>query len=123
MLDDPHERLTAVVDRARRRAPLPATERVDANRVHGCVSVVWFVGEAREGIGFFRSDAESAIVRGLVGFLSDFFSGAPLTEVAASDIDPLESLGVTRDISPTRRNGLAATRQAMRAWAQRQLLS
>src|SRR4051812_35197590 len=39
VFDDPHERLTAVIDRAKRCAALPPTERIDANRIHGCVSV------------------------------------------------------------------------------------
>ena len=49
-----------------RLAPLPPNERVDANRVRGCVSVVWLVGEIREERCYFRGDAESPVVRGLV---------------------------------------------------------
>lgn len=119
--DDAHERLSAVLDRAKRQPPLAAAERIDANRVRGCVSVVWLVAELREGRCYFRSDAESPVVRGLVGFLADFFSGAPLAEVAASPLEPLDALGLTRDLSPTRRNGLAAARRTIREWAQRQL--
>lgn len=117
-LDDPQERLGAVVDRARKNPPLPAAERVDANRVLGCVSVVWIVGGVRDGRCFFRSDAESPVVRGLVAFLCDFFSGAPVAEVAASEIEPLDALDLTRNLSPTRRNGLAAARKAIRSLAQ-----
>jgi cysteine desulfuration protein SufE len=119
ILDDPQERLTAVVDRAKRVPPLPATERRDANRVRGCVSVVWLVGELRDGCCYFRSDAESPIVRGLVVFLSEFFSGAPAHEVAESTLEPLDALDLTRNLSPTRRNGLAAARQAIRDFARK----
>jgi cysteine desulfuration protein SufE len=118
ILEDPQERLGAIVDRAKRRAPLPPEERTDANRVRGCVSVVWLVGEIREGRCYFRSDAESPVVRGLVACVCDFFSDAPVSEVAASTIEPLDALGVTRNLSPTRRNGLAAVRKAIAAFAQ-----
>jgi cysteine desulfuration protein SufE len=121
ILEDPQERLSALVDRARRQPPLPPAERIDANRVHGCVSVVWLVAETRDDRCYFRSDAESPLVRGLVAFLADFFSDASLAEIAASDLEPLDALGVTRNLSPTRRNGLAATRQAIRAFARRAL--
>ena len=114
---DAHERLSAVVDRAKRQPPLPPAERNDANRVRGCVSVVWLVPEARDGCGYFRSDAESPMVRGLVGFLCDFFSGAPLADIATSDADPLAALNLTRDLSPTRGNGLAAAHKAIRDFA------
>lgn len=119
-LDDPQERLASLVDRARRLPPLSPEERSAANRVHGCVSVVWLVSTTRDGRCYFRSDAESPIVRGLVAFLCGFFNGAPVAEVAASDLEPLDVLDVTRNLSPTRRNGLAAVRRAIREFAQAQ---
>jgi cysteine desulfuration protein SufE len=118
VLDDPQERLGAVIDRAKKLPPLPESDRTDANRVRGCVSVVWLVGELHAGRCYFRSDADSPVVRGLLAFLSDFFSGAPVGEVAASELEPLDALGITRNLSPTRRNGLAAARKAIRAFAQ-----
>lgn len=117
MLEDPQERLALIVDRAKRQPPLPSAERTDANRVRGCVSVVWLLGELREGRCAFRSDAESPVVRGLVGLLCDFFSGFAPAAIAASDVDPLETLGVARNLSPTRRNGLAAARARIRELA------
>ena len=119
MFDDPHERLAALVDRTRKIPPLPAEERTDANRVHGCVSVVWLVSELREGRCFFRSDAESPIVRGLVAFVSNFYDDTPVSELTATDIDPLEALDLMRNLSPTRRNGLAATRKAILEFARK----
>jgi cysteine desulfuration protein SufE len=120
MLEDPQERLALIVDRARRVEPLSPTERTDANRVHGCVSVVWLVAELRAGRCYFRCDAESPVVRGLVVCLADFFSDAPVAEVAASTLEPLDELGVTRNLSPTRRNGLAAVRRAITVFARAQ---
>ena len=118
MIEDPQERLTTILDRARRTPPLQAGERIDANRVRGCVSVVWLVGEVRADCCTFRGDAESPVVRGLVACVCDFFSSAPVTEIAASTLDPLDALGITRNLSPTRRNGLAAVRNAITTFAQ-----
>jgi cysteine desulfuration protein SufE len=118
-LEDPHDRLAAVIERARRIPPLEAKDRIDTNRVRGCVSVVWLAGEFAAGRCFFRADAESAIVRGLVVFLCDFFNGAPAPEIAASDIDPLEALGLVQNLSPTRRNGLTAALKAIHDFAKR----
>lgn len=77
MLHDPHERLTAIIDGARRVPPLPPGQRTEAHRVRGCVSVVWLVPELREGKCYFRGDAESPLVRGLMTFVAEFFSGFP----------------------------------------------
>lgn len=117
MLEDPQERLAALVQRARKRTPLAPAERTDAHRVRGCVSVVWLVGEVRDGRCHFRSEAESPLVGGLVGAYCDFFSDLPAAEIAGSDVDPLAALDLVRNLSPTRRHGLAATLKAIREFA------
>jgi len=119
VIPDPQERLATVVDRARKLPPLPATERTDAHRVRGCISLVHLVGELREGRCHFRADADSPLVRGLVGLLCEFFSGATPAEIAASSADPLAELGLVSNLSPTRQNGLTAVRAAIRAFAEK----
>jgi cysteine desulfuration protein SufE len=96
---------------------LSDAERDDAHRVPGCVSVVWLIGELRDGRCFFRSDADSPMVRGLVAFLCDFFSDTPAAELGGCDLDPLQALELTDHLSPTRRNGLASARAAILAFA------
>jgi len=118
-IDDLHERLAAVVDRARTLPPLAANERIDAHRVPGCVSIVWLVSESQGGRCHFRSDATSPLVRGLVAFLTSFYSGSTPAEILAPHEDPLAALGLERQLSPTRRNGLAAVRAAIHACARR----
>ena len=121
VIPDAQERLAAVVDRAKKLPPLAAAERTDATRVRGCVSLVHLVSELREGRCHFRADADSPLVRGLVALLCDFFSGATPAEIADSKADPLAELGLTKNLSPTRQNGLAAVRAAIREFAENTL--
>jgi len=117
IIEDSQERLGAVVDRAKRLVALPAAERTEQNRVPGCISQVWVVGELRDGRCIFRCDADGPLVKGLVAFLCDAFSGATPAEIVASSVDPLEALGLMRNLSPTRVNGLAAVRARIRELA------
>ena len=117
IIEDAQERLSAVVDQARRHAPMPATDRTEEKRVRGCISQVWLVGELRAGRCQFRADADSPLVRGLVTLVCEFFSDATPAEILASDADPLALLDLARNLSPTRQNGLAAVRAAIRAFA------
>jgi len=119
LLDDPQERLAAAVERTRRRAPLPPADRSPAHHVPGCTSQVWLVAELRDGRCHFRTDADSPLVRSLVALLADFFNNTAPAEILATDADPLELLGLTRTLSPTRRHGLAAVRAAIRAFAEK----
>ena len=117
LIDDPQERLSAVVDRAKSRPPLPAAERTEAHRVKGCVSLAWVVGEMRDGLCYFRSDADSPLVRGLLALLCDFYSDALPVDVAATEPALLEELGLARNLTPTRLNGLRAAAATIRAYA------
>jgi cysteine desulfuration protein SufE len=123
IFDDPHERLAAVIDRAKKIPPLPAELRNAAHRVPGCVSVVWLVCEVDSGRCRFRADAESPLVRGLVVLVADFFDRATAEDAATTTADPLEALDLMRNLSPTRRNGLTATRAAIRAFARKVAVS
>ena len=119
IIEDPQERLGAVIDRAKRLAPLPPSARTAENRVPGCVSQVWLTGQLREGRCEFHADAEGPLVRGLVAFLCEFFNGGTPAEIAASNVDPLESLGLLRNLSPTRRIGFAAVRARIHELAEK----
>jgi cysteine desulfuration protein SufE len=117
LIEDAQERLSAVVDRARRRPALPESERTEANRVQGCISLAWVVAEVREGRCQFRTDADSPLVRGLLALLGDLYSGATPAEVAATEPELLEKLGLAKNLSPTRLNGLRSVRAKIRAFA------
>lgn len=117
IIEDSQERLAAIVDRARKRPPLPETERTEANRVKGCISQAWVAGEHRDGRCHFRSDADSPLVRGLLALLCDFYSDAAPGDVAATEPELFEKLGVARNLSPTRLNGLRSVRAKIRDFA------
>ncbi|GAB1489874.1 SufE family protein [Opitutaceae bacterium] len=117
-IENRQERLAAVVERARKLPPLPEAERVDANRVTGCISQVWVVAGVADGRCQFRCDADGPLVKGLVAFLCELYSGATPAEILADTGDPLAELGLLRDLTPTRQNGLAAVRTRIRNFAE-----
>ncbi len=117
-IENRQERLAAVVDRARRLPPLAEGERVDANRVTGCISQVWVVCSLEADRCQFRCDAYGPLVKGLVAFLCELHTGATPTEIVADTTDLLAELGLLRDLTPTRQNGLAAVRARIRAFAE-----
>ena len=114
LIENPQERFSAMVDRARSRPPLPEAERTEANRVKGCVSLAWITAEVRDGRCHFRCDADSPLVRGLLVLLCDLYSGATPAEVAATEPALLEELGLAQNLSPTRLNGLRSVRAKIR---------
>lgn len=117
IIENPQERLSAIVDRARGLPPLGEADRSEANRVHGCISLAWIVGEVRAGRCGFRADADSPLVRGLLALITDLYSGATPAEIVAIEPVLIEELGLTRQLSPTRLNGLRSVRAKIREFA------
>ncbi|MFH1497189.1 MAG: SufE family protein [Verrucomicrobiota bacterium] len=116
-IEDPQERLAVVVERVRAHPPLPASERTEANRVPGCVSAVWLLAELRGGRLQLRFDADSPMVKGLVGLVVEAAHDAEPADAATAEITLIEDLGLHRNLTPTRRNGLAAVRARIRQLA------
>ena len=90
-------------------------ERCEANRVHGCESQVWLVAEQREQHWQFRASSDARLLRWLLALLLARVNGLTGTELA--EIDPADwfgQLGLARQLSPSRSNGLNAVLQRMR---------
>ena len=117
LIEDPQERLAALMSRAKKwPQPLPE-ELVDANRVLGCQSRVWLVPTVREGVCRFTMECDAPMVKGLVALLCEVFDGGIPADVAATEPQIFETLGFTRMVTPTRLNGLSAVRARMREFA------
>ena len=119
VIEDPQERLAAIVARAK-KWPTPAAEdQTEATRVPGCVSRVWLVGDFENDRCRFRMEADSPLVKGLVALLCELYDDAPPDEIVSVEPELLDALGLTRQLSPTRLNGLASVRRAIREFAEK----
>ncbi len=124
IIENPQERLAAVVERARRLPSLSVAGRSEANRVRACVSTVWIDVSPVAGTGgalHVRGDADSPLVRGLIALLCEIYDGADASDIVAAEPVLFERLGLLRDLTPTRRNGLAGARAHIKAQAVRWL--
>ncbi|WP_435635165.1 SufE family protein [Pseudomonas solani] len=101
-----------------RLEPLADEERSDANRVHGCESQVWLVSEMKDGQRHFRAASDARLIRGLLAVLLVRVQGLAPEELAALDLaDWFTQLGLTRQLSPSRSNGLNAVLEQIRKTA------
>ena len=112
-IEDPQERLMVAIGWKSTMAPLKPEERTEDRLVRGCVSRVWLAAEMEAGRCRFRVDADSPMVRGLVAMLCGIYDGATPEEVMGEEPVVLEELGIFRNLTPTRQNGLAAVRRVM----------
>jgi cysteine desulfuration protein SufE len=123
IVDDRHERLSLVVERSRRSPALDDADKTEASRVTGCISPVWLIGELRDNRLALRFDAESPMVKALVALMVELYDGATPAEIVTTEPILFDELGLARDLSPTRRNGLAAVRARIKLLAEKHLAS
>ncbi len=117
LIEDMHERLAALMSRAKKILAPDAAQLTEENRVQGCQSRVWLTGEFADGACRWRMDCEAPMVKGLVGLLCELYEGATPDEVIAFEPTLIEDLGLARMVSGTRIEGLAAVRMRMRQLA------
>ena len=102
-------------------AKLPALEeqqRTDKQLVNGCESKVWLVGEQVDGHWQFRANSDARLISGLLAVLLSRVNGLSADELRELDLsDWFNQLGLARNLSPSRSNGLNAVLQHMRQLA------
>lgn len=93
-------------------------EKTDEHLVDGCESKVWLVGDVIEGHWQFRAASDARLIRGLVALLLARVNGLSLQELQQVDlVEWYAQLGLSRQLSASRSNGLNAVLQKMRQLA------
>ena len=102
------ERLPALAD----------AEKTDEHLVDGCESKVWLLADFNDGHWRFRAASDARLIRGLVALLLARVNGLSAVELQSVDLnDWFTRLGLSRQLSPSRSNGLNAVLQRMRQLA------
>ena len=102
------ERYQYLIDLGRKLPPLPEDARTEANRIQGCQSKVWIVASGDASRLEFDAASDSVIVSGLVYLALRVYSGRSAAEILATPPDYVSRIGLSKHLSPTRSNGMAA---------------
>ena len=102
------ERYQYLIDLGKKLPALPEADKVERNRIKGCQSLVWIVASGDAERLDFRATSDSTIVSGLVYLALRVYSGRGAEEILATEPDYIAAIGLSRHLSPTRSNGLAA---------------
>lgn len=111
-LDDWEDRYRYVIELGKALPPLEDAERTDANKVRGCASQVWIVGETADGndpVMHFRGDSDAHIVRGLIAILLTLYSGQKASHILEIDAEEqFRAIGLRDHLTAQRSNGLSS---------------
>ncbi|MGQ9660179.1 MAG: SufE family protein [Thermochromatium sp.] len=121
LLGDWESRYHYLVELGERLAPMPETDKTDANRVVECMSLVYVAAHPHPehpGHLVYRGDCDTAIIKGVVALLVGLFSDKTPDEIQALDVDALfQGLKLEEHLSPNRHVGVYAIVNKMKAQA------
>ena len=121
-LGDWEDRCDYLIDLGFELPEMPVEAKTEANRVHGCQSNVWLITDIKrtngEPVIEIIADSDSQIVKGLIAVLLTIYSGKTPKEMLAIDVKEIfDRLGLSRNLSPQRKNGLNGMVQKIRGLA------
>jgi len=115
--DDWLDRYQYLIDQGRQLPAFPAEWQREENKLHGCQSQVWLVGEWHQGRLCMAAISDAAIVSGLIAIVLRIYNGRTAGEIGDAPPTFITEIGLDSHLSPTRSNGLNAMLQAIFAMA------
>ena len=102
LFEDGTERLTYLVELAKKSTTLPRELRTDDRLVGGCMSKIWIdVGVVEDKVKVYY-DSDAMITKGITSIVADI----PVKEAKQIKHEDFQSLNIQQLLSQQRRNGL-----------------
>jgi len=102
---DPKRKYEQLIYYAKKVEAMPDEDKVDANKVMGCVSQVFITATLDAGKVQFAGDSDAQLVKGLVGLLLEGLNGLTPSEIIGLQPDFIKDTGLDVSLTPSRANG------------------
>ena len=114
MFDDWMQRYEHLIDLGKSMPLIEEKFKTDDKLIKGCQSRVWMHSELKDGNVVFTADSDAIITKGMVALMIRVLSGHTPEEIIQSKLDFIETIGLTKHLSPTRSNGLLSMIKQMK---------
>lgn len=104
--EDWQERFQYLIELGDDLPPYPEQYRQKEKLVPGCQSRVWIHSDFQDGKIIFLADSDTALTKGLIAILVHVFSNHTPAEISSASFEFLETIGLQKFLSISRRNGL-----------------
>lgn len=121
LLGDWEQRYQYLVELGEQMDMLPEQDRVEENRVKGCMSQVWVAAHhdtENEQLIKFYGDCDTSIIKGVLALLIKLSSGKTASEIQTLELDEVfDKLQLGEHLSPNRHVGVYAIVELMKSQA------
>lgn len=117
LFDNWDDKYEYIIDLGKKLPPLEDQYKKDENKVRGCQSTVWLVGDYRDGRMFYKAESDAVIVKGLISLLIRVLSGQTPDDIVNARLDFINQIGMMSHLAQTRSNGLLAMVKQIKNYA------
>ena len=114
LFDDWMQRYEHLIDLGKSMPLIKDVYKTEDKLIKGCQSSVWMHSELKDGNVFFTADSDAIITKGMVALMIRVLSGHTPEEIMHSKLNFIETIGLTKHLSPTRSNGLLSMIKQMK---------
>ena len=97
-----------LIEVGKKAPPLTEQDRVDKNKMSGCLAQVWIKQYKKGDRNYFLGDSDALIVKGLVIIISEALSGLTNDQIKELKHDMVDELGLGPSLSARRQVGMMA---------------
>ena len=95
-----------LIDIGKKEGSLEPQEKIDKNKMSGCLAQVWIKFDTKNGKNYFDGDSDALIVKGLVKIITEALSGLTNDEIKELKHDIVNKLGLGPSLSARRQVGM-----------------
>ena len=95
-----------LIDIGKKQGSLEPQEKIDKNKMSGCLAQVWIKFDTKNGKNYFDGDSDALIVKGLVKIIAEALSGLTNDEIKELKHDIVNKLGLGPSLSARRQVGM-----------------
>ena len=104
-----HDRLQYLGDLARDVQPLSNIEKTDENKIRGCASNLWVVGEKdKNNTMIYKHDGDAFITKGTAKVILDIVNGESADEIGKLTLEDFKHLGIRELLTMQRQVGFGS---------------
>ena len=97
-----------LIDIGKKMGDLANIDKVEANKMSGCLAQVWIKYTKKDEKNYFDGDSDALIVKGLVKIITEALSGLTNNEIKEIKHNIVNNLGLGPSLSARRQVGMMA---------------
>ena len=115
--DDWVQKYEYIIDLGKNLPAIELSQKINENLIKGCQSKVWLWAEKKNNNIIYHADSDAVMTKGIIALLIRVLSNQKPEEIKSADLIFIDKIGLKKQLSITRANGLLSMIKQMKIYA------